>query len=138
VRQLIQELQIEEHVRITGYAPYEEFLEYIALSDVCVNLRYPTVRATSANILKIMAFAKPAVVSDVCEFLDLPDTCCLKIPLNETEEERLLQAFQRLHVDPDYRKTVGAQAREFISTRHTLQQAADKYLAFCQRILQAR
>ena len=138
VRQLIQELQIEDNVIITGYTPYNEFLEYIALSDVCVNLRYPTVRATSANILKIMAFTKPVLISDLCELLDIPDTCCMKIPLNETEEETLLQAFYTLYNDPEHRKTLGTNARNFVEEQHSVQQAADKYIAFCKKIIDQR
>jgi glycosyltransferase involved in cell wall biosynthesis len=135
VRKLLQELQLDNHVVITGYTPYHEFLEYIALSDVCVNLRYPTVRSTSANILKIMAFAKPVLTSDVCELLDIPRTCCLKIPLNELEEEKLLRAFHTLYKNPEYKITLGQNARTFIEEHHSMQQAADKYIAFCSEII---
>jgi len=138
VRALIQELQVQDHVMITGYTPYHEFLEYIALSDVCVNLRYPTVRSTSANILKIMAFAKPVLTSDVCELLDLPGTCCLKIPLNESEEEKLLHAFLMLYNDPEYKVTLGKNARTFIGDHHSMQQAADQYMAFCSEIISTK
>ena len=138
VRSLIHELGIDKNVIITGYVPYNEFLEYIALSDVCVNLRYPTTRATSANILKIMAFAKPVLVSDLCEFLDIPETCSIKIPLNETEGATMLQAFHTLYNHPEQRKTLGEQARTFILEQHSIQQAAEKYLAFCTSILAQR
>lgn len=137
MRRLIRALGIEDKVMITGFTPYHQFLDYIALADVCVNLRHPTVRATSANILKIMAFAKPILISDLCESLDLPPSCCIKIPLNETEEDALFQAFQRLYHDAEYRKTLGANARKYIEEHHTVAQAAEKYLAFCSKILSA-
>ncbi len=135
VRKVLQELHIADHVIITGYIPYNQFLEYIVLSDVCVNLRYPTVRATSANILKIMAFAKPVLTSDLCELLDIPNTCCTKIPLNETEEETLLQAFHRLYRYPEQRQALGRNARKFIEDHHSMQQATDKYIAFCEKMI---
>lgn len=138
VRKLIHELQLDNYVIITGYTPYEEFLEYIALSDVCVNLRYPTVRATSANILKIMAFAKPVLASDLCELLDIPETYCQKIPLNEAEEESLLQALHTLYADPEQREALGKKARSFVEEHHSMQQAADKYIAFCKKIIDQR
>jgi glycosyltransferase involved in cell wall biosynthesis len=138
VRKILRDLQLEDNVIITGYTSYDEFLEYIALSDVCVNLRYPTVRATSANILKIMGFAKPVITSDLCEFLDIPTTCCLKIPLNETEEETLLQAFFTLHDDYEHRRALGKRARTYIEEFHPMQQAADKYIAFCSEIVNKR
>jgi len=135
VRKIIHELQLENNVVITGYTPYNEFLDYIALSDVCINLRHPTVRATSANILKIMGFAKPVITSDLCEFLDIPNIYCVKVPLNETEEENLLQAFHTLYNDREYRVTLGKNARAFIKEHHSMQQAADKYIAFCSEIV---
>ncbi|GAK55048.1 glycosyl transferase group 1 [Candidatus Vecturithrix granuli] len=135
IRKLIRDLGIEKHVLITGFTPYNQFLDYLALSDVCVNLRHPTVRATSANILKIMAFGKPAIISDLGENLDFPSTVCIKIPLNDTEEEKIFQAIVALSRDPEQRQTMGAQARKFIIEQHSIQQAADKYLAFCQKIL---
>ncbi len=126
MRRLIRESGIEDKVMITGFTPYHQFLDYIALADVCVNLRHPTVRATSANILKIMAFAKPILISDLCESLDLPPSCCMKIPPNEIEEEALFQAFQKLYQDTEYRKTLGANARKYIEEHHTVAQAAEK------------
>lgn len=135
VRALVQDLKLNNNVIITGYVSYQAYLDYIALSDACVNLRYPTVRATSANILKIMAFAKAVLVSDLCELLDIPDDCCLKIPLNETEEEKILHALHTLYREPEQRNLIGTRARKFVVEQHSIQQAADKYLAFCQRIL---
>lgn len=135
MRKLIRELGIEDKVIITGFTPYDQFFDYIALSDACVNLRHPTVRATSANILKIMAFAKPILISDLCESLDLPTTCCIKIPLNETEEDALFQAFKKLYQDPEYRKTLGDNARTYIEDECSIEQAAGKYLEFCSKIL---
>lgn len=136
VRGLLQELQLTDNIILTGYTPYYEYLEYIALSDVCVNLRYPTVRATSANILKIMAFAKPVLASDLCELLDIPNTVCPKIPLDDAEEDCLFQAFQWLHEDREYKLSLGQQARTFVEEQHTMQQAAEKYLEFCSEIFE--
>lgn len=135
VRALIQELGLTGKVRITGYVPYGEYFDYIALSDVCVNLRYPTVRATSANILKIMAFAKPVLISDLGELLDIPASACLKMPLDDAEISCILAAFQRLYQDHEYRRIVGREARMFVETHHSIQQAAEQYLEWCRETL---
>lgn len=138
MRALIRELGIESQVMITGFTPYEQFFDYIALSDVCVNLRHPTVRATSANILKIMAFAKPVLISDLCECLDFSTTACIKIPLNEKEENSITEALQRLYRDREYREALGQQARAYIEAEHSLERAAEQYLAFCSEIIASR
>ena len=82
-----------------------------------------------------MAFAKPILISDLCESLDLPTTCCIKIPLDETEENALAEAFQKLYEDVEYRETLGENARKYIEDYHTVEQAADKYFEFCSKIL---
>ncbi|PIE32310.1 hypothetical protein CSA56_15665 [candidate division KSB3 bacterium] len=138
MRKLIRELGIEDNVLITGFTPYDQFFDYIALSDVCVNLRHPTVRATSANILKIMAFAKPLLISDLGENLDFPKTSCIKIPLDDSEEECLLQAFQKLYQDTECRKNLGDNARTYVEHHHTVEQAAEQYLAFCSNVLEKK
>ena len=135
VRALVQELALTDNVRITGYLPYREYFEYIALSDACVSLRYPTVRATSANILKIMARGKPVLVSDLGELLDLPASVCLKIPLDENEISSLLDNFQRLHRDHEYRQAMGRKARDYVEANHSITQAAEHYASFCHTII---
>ena len=82
-----------------------------------------------------MAFAKPVLMSDLCELLDIPGTACLKIPLDETEEECLLEAFHALHAKQDYRESLGDQARTFVEQHHSMQQAAENYLTFCREIV---
>ena len=138
IRALIQELGIAQQVIITGFTPYNQFFDYIALSDVCVNLRHPTVRATSANILKIMAFAKPVLISDLCECLDFPTNACVKIPLNDKEEAALTEALQTLYHDREYRERLGQQARAYIEAEHSVERAAEQYLAFCAEIIASR
>ena len=86
----------------------------------------------------MMAFAKPVLISDLCELLDLPDTTCIKIPLDATEEIRLLQALQRLYHDREGRLSLGQQSRSFIEAHHSMIQAAEKYLAFCQTIVEQK
>ena len=135
MRKQIRQLGNERQVINTGFTPNDAYIEYIALSDVCVNLRHPTVRATSANILKIMAFAKPVLISDMCECLDFPATACVKIPLNEAEEEQITQAFRHLYQDRAYRETLGKEARAYVEAEHSVERAAEAYLAFCARIL---
>ena len=138
IRALIRELGIAQQVIITGFTPYDQFFDYIALSDVCVNLRHPTVRATSANILKIMAFAKPVLISDLCECLDFPTNACVKIPLNDKEEAALTEALQTLYHDREYRERLGQQARAYIEAEHSVERAAEQYLAFCAEIIASR
>jgi glycosyltransferase involved in cell wall biosynthesis len=93
------------------------------------------VRATSANILKIMAFAKPVLISDLGELLDIPASACLKMPLDDAEIPCIVEAFQRLYQDREYRRNMGQEARNFVKTHHSLQQGAGKYLDFCREIV---
>src|SRR2546430_2971478 len=43
VHSLIATLDLQAHVRVLGFTPIEEFVEYMGACDVVLNLRYPTV-----------------------------------------------------------------------------------------------
>ena len=56
LRPLIQELRLQDTVRILGYVPLQEFTNCLAACDICLNLRRPTAspppqasRATSSG-----------------------------------------------------------------------------------------
>ncbi|MCB1020884.1 MAG: glycosyltransferase, partial [Acidobacteria bacterium] len=43
VRRMVADMGLAEHVRVLGYTPIEDFVQYLGACDICLNLRYPTV-----------------------------------------------------------------------------------------------
>jgi len=63
---------VAEHVTVTGYVPDEELSAYLAAADVCLCLRWPTSRETSASWLRCLAAGKPTVITDLLQTCSTP------------------------------------------------------------------
>jgi glycosyltransferase involved in cell wall biosynthesis len=120
-------LGLGDRVRSVGYVDLETFYLYIAASDFCVNLRYPSAGETSASLLRIMSMGKAVAVSNYAQFTEYPDDCCIKIDLGEKEEDLLFEQMCRMASDPALRARYGRAARKYIQQNHTPDRAAWGY-----------
>jgi glycosyltransferase involved in cell wall biosynthesis len=126
----IDMLDLSDHVRITGYVSEEDLPYYLAASDVCLNLRFPTAGETSASLLRIMGAGVPVLVSRTGSFEELPDDAAGKIDVGDIEEELLLAYLLVLARRPDVRGAMSEAARRYVAEHHTLEGAAQGYLDF--------
>src|SRR5258708_35550128 len=101
VAQLIRTLGLAENVRIIGFVPIEEFVDYMGACDIILNLRYPTVGETSGSLQRALGLGKAVVVSDVGSFAELPDEVCLKVPVGPHEEDLIFEYLNTLAGRPD-------------------------------------
>ena len=65
-------LGIGERVTFAGYLADEEIDDYLAASDVCLCMRWPTSRETSASWLRCLAAGKPTISTDLVHTVDVP------------------------------------------------------------------
>ena len=124
---LAAELGVSDSVRITGYVSFADWLGYLAASDVCVNLRYPTAGETSASLIRILGQGKPVLVSRYRQFLELPAAAVGFVDLGPPEVPLLARYLAELAANPTMRAKMGAAARRFAEDEHTLERAADAY-----------
>jgi len=116
VRRMVEDLDLGEHVRVIGYAPIEEFVQWIGATDICLNLRYPTVGETSGTLLRALGLGRAVIVSDVGAFSDLPDEICFKVPVDDTEIDILFEYMNLLVSRPDVAQAVGERARNHVAS----------------------
>jgi glycosyltransferase involved in cell wall biosynthesis len=135
VRPTIEELALEDAVRLTGYVSMGEFSRYLSVADTCVNLRYPMTGATSASVLRAMAAGKPVIVSDVGWFSELPDGTCAKVDVGEPEEDILAAYLEFLAANPDVREKLGSNARSYVEREHAIEKSAAAYMGFIRQVL---
>lgn len=130
---IAENLGLAEQVRFLGYLPMEEAYAYLNCADVCLNLRYPTMGETSGSLIRIMSLGKPAVVSNVGWYSELPDECVVKIdPGNESEE--LAFWLRRLVSDAGLRRQIGEAAQEYVLKEHSPETFAQGLLSFARSI----
>ena len=128
--ELIADLRLGRAVLRTGYVPdLASFYRHVAACDICVNLRYPTAGETSAAALRLLALGRPTIVTDAGAFSELPDGCCIKVPVGPDEEASLTRQLLALAGDPGLRKRLGGRAREFVAHEHAPGRVARLYVA---------
>lgn len=129
---LIRTLGLEAHVRVIGFAPIDDFNGYLGACDIILNLRYPTVGESSGTLLRALGMGKAVVVSDVGSFREYPDTVCLKVPVDATEEDHIFEYLNLLVSRPSHAQALGRAAREWVTSECSWQAVARQYLAFCE------
>jgi glycosyltransferase involved in cell wall biosynthesis/SAM-dependent methyltransferase len=137
LRPLIRDLGQEERIRILGHVPLNEFVEYMAACDVCLNLRYPTAGESSGSLLREMALARPVIVSDIGAFSEIPDNACIKIPAGPEaslgEPEWLFEYMNTLVNRPDLARALGQNAAAYTARECSWERAAGDYVDFLER-----
>jgi glycosyltransferase involved in cell wall biosynthesis len=133
--ELVCALGLEDSVEVTGYLDKGQLLRYIAASDIGVNLRWPTMGETSASLLRLMAAGVPTLVSDVGAFSEFPGGCCMKVPVDEFEEDHIADLFVELGQAPEQRKKIGESARRYANMYHSIERSAADYVAAIERFL---
>jgi glycosyltransferase involved in cell wall biosynthesis/SAM-dependent methyltransferase len=135
LQSIITGLGLSASVRVLGFTPIEEFVGYIAASDVVLNLRYPTVGESSGTLLRSLGLGRAVIVSEVGSFCEYPDDICLKVPVGATEEDTLFEYLNLLVSRPDLRKSLGQRARQWVARECNWQSVAGRYVTFLESVV---
>ncbi|HEX4966610.1 MAG TPA: glycosyltransferase family 4 protein [Thermoanaerobaculia bacterium] len=122
--------ELREGVTIVGRLELDRFLLYMQACDVAVNLRHPTGGETSGTVIRLLGLGKPLIVTDTGAFAEIPDDCCAKVGLDDTEEELLLAYLRAFAGDETLRRRIGENARRHMAEHHTLAGSARGYADF--------
>ncbi len=115
---LIAELGLTQSTTIAGRVSFHELAAHITLADVAVHLRYPTGRETSAALLRILAQARPPVISDLEHLADIPEDAVVRADVTD-EEGEVTRAILNLAASPERRRRLGRRAREHVERNHS-------------------
>jgi len=141
-------------IEVTGYVDDARLAAELRAADVCVCLRWPTARETSASWLRCLAAGKPTIVPDQLSTVDVPtldprhwqlkhdradaasvfqppgSSSAVAVSIELADEEAMLrQALRRLVADAPLRRALGRRAREWWRGRHTIARMHRDYLA---------
>jgi glycosyltransferase involved in cell wall biosynthesis len=128
----VAELDLQDIVHVTGYVSPTEFSLYLQSINIGLNLRYPTWGEMSATLLRLLAAAKPTLVTDVASFADLSDTIVCKIPQGVNESSVLKATLIKLIEDSAWRQTVGDAAQVYVKQNCNPATVAQQYAEFIQ------
>lgn len=132
---LIAQLNLEPFVYQTGFIPtLPEFVNWLLLADVVLNLRHPTIGETSAIALRAMGAAKPLIVFDQGWYREIPNGAALKIP--PLDEGALVKAMGRLGENADLRRQMGEAGQQYIRSQCAPEEVAAAYGNFIRSLLE--
>lgn len=134
LKSIINENNIKSVIQL-GFVQFQKMNEYMHVSDICINLRYPTAGETSGNVLRLMSMGKPTIVSNVGWFAELPDSCCAKVDINDHEEEMILQYMKMFASNRDLIVEMGGNAAEYILKECDPGKVANEYYMFINDII---
>ncbi|MBC8159704.1 MAG: glycosyltransferase, partial [Roseiflexaceae bacterium] len=133
LRALVQRHGLEDVVSLTGYLERNQFEDYVAAADICLNLRHPTAGESSASLLRLLGAGRPTLVTASGSFAELPPDVAAQVDPDASEGDLIVAYCTLLLNNPEIAGTLGGQARDFVAREHTLEQAAIGYIRFLSK-----
>ncbi len=126
---LLRDSLLSEHraFRVLGHLRLPEMESVISSSDICINLRFPTMGESSGSLIRMMGYGKPVLVTNFGSYAELPDYAVLKVDPDFDEVETIKRFVQSLALDPDFRLSVGREARAYVERECSLPRCAELY-----------
>lgn len=131
---VIRRMGMDEVVQMTGYVTPQEFADYVAATDICLNLRHPTAGETSASLLRLLGAGRPVLVTATGSFTEVPQDVVVHIEVGPYERDDIIAYCQLLALRPDIAATLGTYARHYVAQHHTLERAAVGYMQFLSQL----
>ncbi len=128
---LIDELNLNDVVTMTGFVDDSAFQTYLNAVDIGINLRTaPTGGEMSGTLVRLMAHACPTLVSNVGGFAAFPDESVIKINQDATEVQQLADMLTRLLTDADLRQKYGQAASAYVQKTQSFEEVSQQIVTF--------
>lgn len=127
LEELISFYGLEEHTTVTGFIDKTTYEMGMELSDLVVNLRYPSMGESSGTLCEAFKFGKPVIVSDLNQYTEFPDEVCWKVPVENGEVVCLTQMLEYLIENPEVRTALGDNAKAYADYVLSPKQIVEEY-----------
>ena len=116
------------------FVPQDEFWRLVAITDICVNLRYPSAGETSGIAAKLTAAGKTLIVTGGEEYSGYPEGAVLKVDPGESEVELLAHYLCALASEPEMRSAIGGRAARFAAEYQSIERVGELYMQALYRV----
>lgn len=113
LEELVNQMNLENTVSLTGYLDKPEYEAGLSLSDLVINLRYPSMGEASGTLCEAFKYGKPVLVSGINQYCEFPDEVCWKVPVGDGEVPCLVKMISYLIDHSDVRRALGENARAY-------------------------
>ena len=111
--ELIRKNEMGQHIHMAGYLNHEEYEAALDMTDIIINLRYPTMGEASATLCEAFKYGKPVLVSQINQYLEYPDEVCWKVPVGRYEVQILKEMIAYLADHEEARLALGNNAKAY-------------------------
>ena len=122
----IKKHSLEDRVTITGWTDNQTFSNYLATTNIAVQLRTKSRGETSAAVLDCMNYAIPTIVNANGSFAELDKNSVFMLEDNFTVKD-LEIALETLYYDKNQRENLSKNAKKEIQTKHNPKICAKQY-----------
>ncbi len=130
--------ELGDRLVLAGRQPMDRFYLYMLACDVVVNLRFPSTGELSGTLIRTLGMGKPVLVSNTGPFAEFPEHTVARIDLGLPEVEAIAGTLRLFHERPELRAAMGRFAREHVESYYKLEDEADAYMAFLEKVVAAR
>lgn len=124
----------KENIVLIGHLSLVDLERLISSSDICINLRFPTMGESSGSLLRMMSYGKPVLVTNYGAYAEFPDYCVLKINPDIDEKELVKRYIHAFVEDADFRISVGKEAQNYAETECSIEKCTKEYANFIKAI----
>lgn len=121
-----------DRIRITGWADTMQFRQYLAATDIGVQLRTLSRGETSGTVLDCMKHGLPTIVNANGSMADLPVDAVWMLP-DQFEDSELGNALETLWKNENKRRAFSQRARAVILEQHAPRSCAEQYAQAIER-----
>ncbi len=118
------------NIIVKGHLDLVDLESLIAASDICINLRYPTMGESSGALLRMMGYGKPVLVTNYGSYADFPDYSVLKIDPDIDEKEYIKRFVTTLIQEEDFCRSIGDEAARYVREECPIEKCALEYASF--------
>lgn len=116
---IIQREQLQDYIKITGFISNDDFNKYYSITDICINLRYPTSGETSATLINAFKFGLPVITSNISQYKEYPENCVWKVDVDDNEIEILTEYLVELIKNKNLREKMSENSLKYYKDRHS-------------------
>ena len=113
---LAAENNLTDRLIYTRFVQEGDFLPYLSLTNLLINLRYPSMGEASITLVQALTLGIPSIVTNDAWFAELPDNCVAKIGMGRQEVSDLETAILELATNETKRASMSEAARQFVGT----------------------
>jgi glycosyltransferase involved in cell wall biosynthesis len=124
-----------DRVSLHRDVPDPDFLAWLVVADVAVDLRFPHRGEVSGSLARAMQAGTPSIVSATGTYLDVPDDLVVRVTAGPPDPAELARAIADLLQDDDRRSRIGAAAAAHVRELHRTEATARGYEDAIERTL---